>query len=118
MTFDDLYKYCMSRKGATNDLPFDETTICFRVMGKIFALTDIKDDPPRVNLKSDPELALELREMYTSVIPGYHMNKKHWNTVIIDGSISDSEIEKMIDHSYKLIIKSLKKSDREDLERS
>jgi len=92
MNVGDIREYCLLKKGVTEEFPFDEETIVFKVMGKIFLLTNINDPEISVNLKCDPEKAIELREKYESVRPGYHMNKKHWNTVIIDGSISDNEI--------------------------
>ncbi len=92
----------MSLPGTSEHFPFDETTLVFKVNGKMFALTDLQG-PLSVNLKCDPELAADLREHYPSVKPGYHMNKKHWNTVEIDGFISDKLIINWIDHSYQLI---------------
>ena len=92
----------MSLPGTSEHFPFDETTLVFKVNSKMFALTDL-EGPLSVNLKCDPELAIDLREHYPSVKPGYHMNKKHWNTIEIDGSLSDKLIIEWIDHSYKLI---------------
>lgn len=116
----ELRAYCNSKIAAEETFPFDETTLVFKVMGKMFALmgTDIPEDQPQtVNLKCDPTLAQILRETYSAVIPGYHMNKKHWNTVILDGTVPDDEIIEMIDHSYDLVVKGLKKADREKLQR-
>ena len=115
MNIESLRAHCLSKKGATEDFPFDEDTLVFRVMGKIFALMGLEWVPVGINLKCDPEWAVELRERYGAVQPGYHMNKKHWNTVTCDGTIPDSEIRDMIDHSYDLIVKGLKKADREAL---
>jgi predicted DNA-binding protein (MmcQ/YjbR family) len=98
----------MSKKGVTESFPFDESTLVFKVMGKMFALTSL-DSEFTVNLKCDPDIAIELREQYPSVIPGYHMNKTHWNTIIIDGSISSRLIYEWVDHSYNLIVDSLPK---------
>lgn len=106
MNFDELREYCLSKKNTTEDYPFDENTPCFRVAGKIYAITSFKF-PLSVNLKCDPELAADLRERYGDVLPGYHMNKKHWNTVMLQGNLSSNEIKKMIDHSYDLILNSL-----------
>jgi len=103
-------EYCLSKSGASESAPFGEDTIVFKVGGKIFALASLADVPARVNLKCDPDLALELRDRYEQVRPGYHMNKKHWNTVEIEGGIPGSELRKMIDHSYALIVKSLPKA--------
>jgi predicted DNA-binding protein (MmcQ/YjbR family) len=97
-------------------MPFDETTLAIRVGSKIFLLAELDAVPLSINLKCDPELALELRDRYPAVRPGYHMNKKHWNTVEVDGSIPDRELRKMIDHSYEMVAKGLKKSEREALD--
>lgn len=115
MNLVELQQYCLSKKSVTQDFPFGETTLVFRVKEKIFALTSVGDHPVTVNLKCDPDRAAELRERYDEVIPGYHMNKKHWNTVNIMGSISDKELKNMIDHSYELVVKTLSKKLREDL---
>jgi predicted DNA-binding protein (MmcQ/YjbR family) len=101
-------EYCLSKPGVTEDTPFDETTLCFRVGGKIFAITDI-DSFESVNLKCDPERAVELRELHSGILPGYHMNKKHWNTVLCDGSVPQYLILELTDHSYQLILGSLPK---------
>jgi len=102
MNIEELRDFCLSLPGVTEHFPFDETTLVFKVNGKMFALTDL-EGPLSVNLKCDPELALELREHYPAVRPGYHMNKQHWNTVDIDGSVSDSLLREWIMISYKLI---------------
>ncbi len=112
---EDLRKYCMGKKGVKEDFPFDFNTLTFKVLDKIFVLTDINSEVLRVNLKCTPEHALTLRNIYTQVTPGYHMNKKHWNTIIIDGTIPDGEIYRMIDQSYELVLKGVKKSLRESL---
>jgi len=98
-----LREYCISKKEATESFPFGEDTLVFKAAGKIFALVNLDGDLS-INLKCDPALALELRERHSSVIPGYHMNKKHWNTVMLDGSVPDKDIFSWIDHSYNLII--------------
>ena len=98
-----LREYCLSKKNVTEGLPFGEDTLVFKVKGKIFALANLDGDLS-VNLKCDPSYALELREKYRSVIPGYHMNKKHWNTILLDGSVPDKEVFLWIDHSYDLVI--------------
>ena len=113
-----LRSYCNSQIGAEETFPFDETTLVFKVMGKMFALIPLgapEDQPARINLKCDPTLAEILRHTYSAVQPGYHMNKRHWNTVICDGSIPDDEITMMIDESYDLVVKGLKKADRAKL---
>ena len=107
MNIETLREFCISKKGATEGFPFGEDTLVFKVGGKIFALVNL-DGELSINLKCDPEFALELRERYSSVIPGYHMNKKHWNTVILDGSIPDKEIYSWIDHSYEIITRKMK----------
>jgi len=94
--------YCMAKKNVTESLPFDDDTLVFKKNGKIFALANLDGDL-NLNLKCDPSFAIELRERYSSVTPGYHMNKKHWNTVIIDGSVPDNEIFSWIDHSYDIV---------------
>jgi predicted DNA-binding protein (MmcQ/YjbR family) len=115
MNIEDLRSYCLYKKGVTEGFPFDETTLVFKVMKKIFALTDIEGEL-RVNLKCNPDKAIEYRERYPEIIPGYHMNKKHWNTIIIDGNLSDDFIQEMIDDSYNLIAEKLPKKIRTDLE--
>ncbi len=114
MNIEEFREYCLSKKGVTESFPFDETTLVFKVMGKMFALTDTEDDFS-INLKCDPEKAIELREQYPIVQPGYHMNKKHWNTIYIDGSISDEELKIWIDDSYRLVVSSLPKKERDVL---
>ncbi len=112
MDIEEFREYCLSKPAATEDTPFGPDNIVFKVGGKMFALAALDEVPPAVNLKCDPDLALELRDRYAQVRPGYHMNKKHWNTVELDGVIPGSEIRKMVDHSYDLVAKSLPKSRR------
>ena len=100
----------------TEEFPFDENTLVFKVMGKMFALTNL-DSFESINLKCDPEDGVQLREQYSSVLPGYHMNKKHWITVLMDGSIPDKLIKAWIEHSYQLVAASLTKSQKIDLDR-
>ena len=104
-----------SKKGVTEEFPFDNETLVFKVMGKIFALTNVTYFAS-INLKCDPEEAIELRETYDAVQPGYHMNKKHWNTVLMDGTLSDKLILSFIDKSYTLVASSLTKSQKSALE--
>jgi predicted DNA-binding protein (MmcQ/YjbR family) len=99
------------KKGVTEDFPFDEETLVFKVMGKIFLLASLESIPLQINLKCDPEKVVELREEYEAVQPGYHMNKKHWNTIVVDGSVSIKKIFEWIDDSYNLVVAGLKKSD-------
>ncbi|GAB3276328.1 MmcQ/YjbR family DNA-binding protein [Larkinella harenae] len=115
MNIESLRTYCLSKTGATESFPFGEETLVFKVGGKIFALTSLDSNPLSVNLKCDPERAVELREQHDAVRPGYHMNKTHWNTVIINGSVRESDLKSWIDHSYDLIVKSLPKSVRQEL---
>ena len=96
-------EFCLAKAGATEGTPFGEETLVFKVEGKMFALISLDTIPPRANLKCDPDRALELRDRYEQVRPGYHMNKRHWNTVILDGAIRDQVIVEMIDHSYDLV---------------
>jgi predicted DNA-binding protein (MmcQ/YjbR family) len=111
-----IRRYCLLKgRLITEDFPFGEETLVIKVAGKAFVLADITGDPPAINLKCDPERALELRAQYDAVQPGYHMNKKHWNTVVVDGSIPDDEILGMIDHSYERVVAGLGKADRERL---
>jgi predicted DNA-binding protein (MmcQ/YjbR family) len=117
MNIEILRDYCLSKKGATEDFPFDETSLVFKVMNKMFALTDLEDDL-KVNVKCNPETAIKLREQHSFVIPGYHMNKKHWNTIIIHENIPDSFVKKWIDHSYELVVKSLPKKNQAELNQS
>ena len=115
MELDQLKKYLLNKPESTEDYPFGPDTLVYKVGGKMFALFGEDDNPKRMNLKCDPNEAIILRDMFESVIPGYHMNKEHWNTVILDDTIPEEEIYKMIDESYRLVVKSLKKSDRDKL---
>ncbi|PYJ05609.1 MAG: MmcQ-like protein [Verrucomicrobia bacterium] len=103
-------EYCLSKPRATEGTPFGPDVLVFKVGGKMFALAALDEVPTTVNLKCDPDLALDLRDRYEQVTPGYHMNKKHWNTVEIETGIPDAELRKMIDHSYDLVANSLPKS--------
>lgn len=116
MTIDDFREYCLGKKGATEDFPFDEVTLCLRVMGKIFAITGLDSERFAVALKAEPEYAMELREQYPEVQPGWHMNKTHWNTVDFEGSLDDRMLRNLIDHSYEQVCKTLKKKDRAALD--
>jgi predicted DNA-binding protein (MmcQ/YjbR family) len=102
MDIESLREYCISKKNVTESFPFGDDTLVFKTDGKIFALVNLEGDLS-INLKCEPAFAIELRERYTSVTPGYHMNKKHWNTVQLDGSIPDKEIFSWIDHSYERV---------------
>lgn len=112
MTIDVFYEYCLSKNGVTEHFPFDEDTLVFKVGGKMFALSSLKEwesNNPSINLKCDPERALELRGQFDDIQPGYHMSKVHWNTVKVNGSVSDVFLKELIDHSYDLVFKSLTK---------
>jgi predicted DNA-binding protein (MmcQ/YjbR family) len=109
MDLEQFREYCLSKPGATEGTPFGPDVLVFKVGGKMFALAALDEVPPTVNLKCDPDLALDLRDRYEQVRAGYHMNKKHWNTVEIESGIPDIELRKMIDHSYKLVIERLPK---------
>ena len=106
---------CITKAGVTESFPFDEDTLVFKVMGKMFALTSLSN-PVTANLKCDPEYALELREEYPErIIPGWHMNKKHWNTVSLQDGLKEELLESLIQHSYDMVVKTLKKADKEAL---
>lgn len=104
MNIEILRDYCISKRNVTESFPFGDDTLVFKTGGKIFALVNL-DGELRLNLKCDPVVAIELRERYSAVSPGYHMNKKHWNTVRIDGSVPDNVLYSWIDHSYDLVLK-------------
>jgi predicted DNA-binding protein (MmcQ/YjbR family) len=110
-------RICLRKRGATEGTPFGETVLVFKVAGKIFALAALDEIPATVNLKCDPDLALALRDQYEQVQPGYHMNKKHWNTVEIDRGVPEAELRKMIEHSYDLVVRALPKAQRDQLAR-
>jgi predicted DNA-binding protein (MmcQ/YjbR family) len=112
MTIQDYYDYCLSKKGATEHFPFDEDTLVFKVGGKMFALSSLmqwEKNEPSVNLKCDPERALELRAEYEAIQPGFHMSKTHWNTVSVNGDVPRKLLLELIDHSYEMVFKSLTK---------
>lgn len=109
MDIESLREYCLSLPDVSEGFPFDETTLVFKVKGKMFLLTDL-EGPLTMNVKCDPEKAVELREEYSCVIPGWHMNKKHWNTVQIDGSVSDNLLIEWINDSYNLVAGKKKRS--------
>lgn len=115
MDIETLREYCLSKKAASEDFPFDEVTLTFKVLGKIFAITGLDAEVPAVNLKCEPERAIELREEYEEIQPGYHMNKKHWNTVHFENGLEDDFLFELIDHSYDLVVKGLRKKDRDFL---
>ena len=114
MNTEELRDFCLSLKGTTEGFPFDEVTLVFKVANKMYMLMSL-DVPLSINLKCEPGLAVQLRERYPAVAPGYHMNKKHWNTVEVDGSIPSQTIMEWIQHSYSLVISTLPKYLQKDL---
>ena len=116
MNYTSANQYLMGKPEAQESYPFGDDTPVFKVKHKMFALLGAKDGIDQLNLKCDPDEALALRDIFESVIPGYHMNKKHWNTIILDGSVPAGEIERMIDNSYSLIVKGLRNIERQALE--
>ena len=113
MHIEQLREYCLTKKGAEETFPFDADTLVFKVGGKAFLLTGIYNKPVRFNVKCDPEKAIELREQYECVLPGWHMNKKHWNTIVADGSVPIKKLQEWIPDSYNLVVDSLPKKERE-----
>ncbi|OIQ21729.1 MAG: MmcQ-like protein [Flavobacterium sp. MedPE-SWcel] len=119
MNIQQFYEYCLAKKGVTEHFPFDENTLVFKVGGKMFALSSLvgwEKGEAAINLKCDPERALELRAEYEGVQPGYHMSKKHWNTVTVDSDVAQSLLLEFIDHSYELVFKSLTKKLQAEIE--
>ena len=116
MDFDDARGYLLQRPEAFEDFPFGPDVYVYKIRNKMFATLGSDDSVARMNLKCDPEEAMILRDVFDAVSPGYHMNKAHWNTVLLNGSIPRGEIERMIDRSYGLVVKSLKKAERIALE--
>jgi len=117
MDLETLRKYCLEKTYTTEEFPFGETTLVFKVCGKIFLLIGLENHPLQFNVKCDPDLAVELRETYSSIIPAFHMNKKHWNTVIINGQLHSKQIREMIDASYDLVVRSLPLKERKKIEK-
>lgn len=106
MDVEQLRDYCLTKPGAEEGFPFGPDTLVFKVKGKIFLLVSLNAQPLQFNVKCDPEKAMELRETYSCILPGYHMNKKHWNTVIVDGVLSSGQLKEFVDESYRLVLKS------------
>ena len=115
MHIESLREYCLHKPGAEETMPFGDDTLVFKVGGKIFLLAPL-DKSISFNVKCDPDLAIELRERFNEVQPGYHMNKTHWNTVFTDGNLTDKQLQEMINHSYQLIVKSLPKKVQQALQ--
>lgn len=117
MDIETFRNYCLQEKGVTEGLPFGPDTLVFKVQGKMFALASLDEIPLRVNLKCDPEEAINLRDQYPKhVLPGYHMDKKHWNTIILDGMLPKSLIFRLTNNSYDLVVQGLSKKLRKDLD--
>ena len=114
MDLETIRNHCLKKKGVAEELPFNEETPVYKVMGKMFLLASLSY-PVSINIKCDPEKAIELRERYPSVTPGYHMNKTHWNSVVLDGSVPNKEILNWIDDSYNLVVKGLRTKDKAKL---
>lgn len=114
MNIEELREYCIAKPGTTESFPFDESTLVFKVGGKMYGLTDL-EGTFSINLKCNPEKAIELREQYDFVLPGYHMSKVHWNTVLIDGRISNKLLFEWIDHSYNLVFNGLPRKIKEEI---
>jgi predicted DNA-binding protein (MmcQ/YjbR family) len=116
MNIEEFREYCLSKPGVTEEMPFGESTLVFKVVGKMFALTSLDSDRFSFNLKCDPEKAIQLRETYACVQPGYHMNKQHWNTVYVDGTVGRRELLEWIDDSYQLVASKLTKAQKAALQ--
>jgi len=117
MDYKTLCDYMENKPGTRRDMPFGPDAVVFKVFNKIFALVAWQAEPIRISLKADPLDAIILRKQYSAVVPGYHLNKKHWNTVTIDGSIPDDELRLMIDESYELVVRGMTRSEQAELEK-
>ncbi|MFN8347631.1 MAG: MmcQ/YjbR family DNA-binding protein [Spirosomataceae bacterium] len=115
MNIESFQAYCLAKAGVTEEFPFGEQTMVYKVLGKMFALTSLDTAPFSINLKCDPEWAVQLREEYDCVLPGYHMNKKHWNTILVDGRVKDAQLREWVDHSYDLVVQALPRKLRDRL---
>ncbi len=115
MNIEEVREYCIAKKATSESFPFDEVSLVIKVGSKMFALLSLDENPKRISLKCNPERAIELREKFSAVQPAYHFNKKHWNMVILDGSISDTHLKQWIDHSYEIVIKGMTKKEQEKM---
>lgn len=113
---DDARTYLLEMREVTEEMPFGPEVLVYKVLGKMFATLGFEDEVGRMNLKCDPDRALELRDEHDAILPGYHMNKKHWNTVVLDGSLPGKLVEELVDHSYDLVVKGMTKKMRAQLE--
>ncbi|TDB84109.1 MmcQ/YjbR family DNA-binding protein [Actinomadura sp. KC216] len=112
---DRVIAECLAKPGAVEDYPFGDEVAVFKVGGRMFALVPLGSPPGSVSLKCDPAMAVDLRNRYTAITPGYHLNKRHWNTVALDGSVPEDELFELVDHSYELVVARLTKAQRNDL---
>jgi predicted DNA-binding protein (MmcQ/YjbR family) len=117
MDIEQLRNYCLSKPGADETLPFGPDTLVYKVGARVFLLVGLDSEDLRFNVKCDPDKAIELREEFSCVLPGYHMNKKHWNTIVVDGSVSSRQLKDWIDHSYELVVESLPKKVRDEFKK-
>lgn len=115
MDIEDIRLYCLQMRMTEESMPFGDTVLVFKVLGKMFVLLSLDESPLTINVKCDPEKAMELREEFDCIIPGYHMNKTYWNTIIIDGSLSKKSIFEHIDHSYQEVVKGMSKKLQQQL---
>ena len=115
MDVESIREYCLAKPGTTEEFPFDESTLVLKVMGKMFGLVSLTRMPLSLNLKCDPDRAEELRERYQAILPGYHMNKKHWNTIILEEDVNGKVLANLIDHSYELVVSKLTKKLKAEL---
>ncbi|MBP1995756.1 MmcQ/YjbR family DNA-binding protein [Paenibacillus eucommiae] len=113
MDINTLTSYLLSKKGSSDQYPFGDDVLVIKVASKMFALLSERNNQPNISLKCDPFIAENLRQQHASITPGYHLNKSHWNTIILDGSVSEIELFRMIDHSYELVFNKLKKSEKD-----
>ncbi len=115
MNIEDIREYCLSKPHTSEGFPFDEHTLVIKVGSKVFFISGLDNEMLAFNVKCDPEKAIELREEFTSILPGYHMNKKHWNTIEVIGELGDQQIYDQIDHSYDMVVKKMTKKERVEL---
>jgi predicted DNA-binding protein (MmcQ/YjbR family) len=115
MNIEEFRDYCLSKKYVSESFPFDTTTLVFKVADKMFALSGLEHQPSKVNLKCDPEKSIQLREQFSDVIEGFHMSKKHWNTITIEGGLKNELIKELIDNSYDLVVKGMTKKRQKEL---
>ena len=115
MNIETLQQYCLSKKGVTESLPFGPDNLVFKVGGKMFLLASLDAVPLQFNAKCDPEEAVQLRDTFACVLPGYHMNKNHWNTILVDGTVSDKQLQQWIDASYTLVVDSLPRKIKQEI---